>query len=142
MKLYQFLRRIIRCYGSLMILNSDVIKFPFEILPDVANAVVIRNNQIQCQNTIIKPLQVIGKGGGGTVYNANLLSTENLRNPYTEVVFKVGYPKSKFSVTNECVILKHLESRHVHGVEKYEYTFIITKSLFTYVIFFKISACL
>ena len=79
-------------------------------------------SNIYCNDYIITPNQLIGAGGGGSVYEANLYKTynnEQSNNKEIEkVIVKISNQNSGISLINECNILTHLSKANVKGVEK------------------------
>ena len=79
-------------------------------------------SNIHCNDYIITPNQLIGAGGGGSVYEANLYKTNNNKQSNNreieKVIVKISNQNSRISLTNECNILNHLSKANVKGVEK------------------------
>ena len=112
-----------------MLLTSLVIKPLFQISllylltpPPYSN--------IYCNDYIITPNQLIGTGGGGSVYEANLYKNDDKinsnkqknsndnDNEIEKVIVKISNQNSGNTLINECNILNHLKKANVEGVEK------------------------
>ena len=79
-------------------------------------------SNIHCNDYIITPNQLIGAGGGGSVYEANLYKTNNNKQSNNreieKVIVKISNQNSDISLMNECNILNYLSKANVKGVEK------------------------
>ena len=83
-------------------------------------------SNIHCNDYIITPNQLIGAGGGGSVYEANLYKNEDKfsnnkqshNREIEKVIVKISNQNSGISLMNECNILSYLSKANVKGVEK------------------------
>jgi len=78
----------------------------------------------RCEGTIVKPLNRIGSGGSGTVYQSVVTSSSSSSRIKSgdEVVVKIANAGSNDRLDNECSVLNHLSSFDAaSGFERFIY---------------------
>ena len=108
----RYLPRIVAIIGlSLIDYNMDSIGYP-----KPSYAFTFDNNKFTCEDVSLESFQVIGKGGGGTVFRTQLMS--EIDKDRKIALLKISSFRSRDSIQNECNILKYLSSNNAQGVEK------------------------
>mmetsp|Transcript_36291 Transcript_36291/g.36962 ORF Transcript_36291/g.36962 Transcript_36291/m.36962 type:complete len:296 (-) Transcript_36291:12-899(-) len=82
---------------------------------ELLNGPVALPNTFNCDGLQIRQPELLGSGGGGSVFKVNIKS--NSEEGYA--ILKVGWPKSIKSIENECSVLKYMyKNGPVYGTEK------------------------